>query len=34
MKDENQEAAVRLGNAIFQAIGHNLVTNEKKGVSL
>lgn len=29
MKDENQEAAVRLENSIFQATGHNLVTKEK-----
>lgn len=31
MKSENQEAAVRLENAIFQATGHNLVTKEEKG---
>jgi integrase len=29
MKDENQEAAVRLENSIFQATGHNMVTKEK-----
>jgi hypothetical protein len=29
MKDENQEAAVRLENSIFQATGHSLVTKEK-----
>jgi len=29
MKDENQEAEVRLENSIFQATGHNLVTKEK-----
>jgi integrase len=31
MKDENQEAACRLENAIFEGTGHNLVTNEKRG---
>lgn len=28
MKGENQEAACRLENAIFETTGHNLVTNE------
>jgi integrase len=31
MKGENQEAACRLENAIFEGTGHNLVTNEKRG---
>jgi integrase len=34
MKGENQEAAVRLESSIFQATGHNLVTNEKKGLTI
>jgi integrase len=29
MKGENQEAACRPENSIFQTTGHNLVTNEK-----
>ncbi len=29
MKGENQEAACRLENSIFQGTGHNLVTKEK-----
>jgi hypothetical protein len=31
LKETNQEAVCRLENTIFQATGHNLVTNEKKG---
>jgi len=31
MKGENQEAACRLENTIFQVTGLNLVTNEKEG---
>lgn len=31
MKKENQEAACRLENAIFEGTGHNLVTEEEKG---
>lgn len=31
MKKENQEAACRLENAIFEGTGHNLVTKEEKG---
>ena len=31
MKKENQEAACRLENTIFEGTGHNLVTNEEKG---
>ena len=34
MKGQNQEAACRLENAIFQATGHNLVTNEEKGLTV
>ncbi|HQM44101.1 MAG TPA: tyrosine-type recombinase/integrase [Smithellaceae bacterium] len=34
MKKENQEAACRLENTIFQATGHNLVTNEEKGLTI
>ncbi len=34
MKGENQEAACRLENTIFQATGHNLVTNEEKGLTI
>jgi integrase len=34
MKDSNQEASCRLENAIFQAAGHNLVTNEEKGLTI
>lgn len=34
MRSENQEAACRLENAIFQKSGHNLVTNEKKGLTV
>lgn len=33
MKDVNQEAANRLGDAIFNSTGHNLVTENKKGAS-
>jgi len=33
MKSENQEAACRLENTIFEATGHNLVTNEEKGLT-
>ena len=31
LKETNQEAVCRLENTIFQATGHNLVTNEKNG---
>lgn len=31
LKETNQEAVCRLENTIFQATGHNLVTNEEKG---
>jgi len=34
MKGENQEAACRLENAIFEGTGHNLVTNENKGLTI
>ena len=34
MKGENQEAACRLENTIFQVTGHNLVTNEKKELTI
>ena len=34
MKGENQEAACRLENAIFEGTGHNLVTNKKKGLTI
>jgi integrase len=34
MKGENQEAACRLENAIFEGTGHNLVTNEEKGLTV
>ena len=34
MKKENQEAACRLENAIFEGTGHNLVTNEKKELTV
>jgi integrase len=34
MKGENQEAACRSENAIFQTTGHNLVTNEIKGLTI
>ena len=33
MKSENQEDVCRLENAIFQTTGHNLVTNEEKGLT-
>jgi len=33
MKDQNQEAVCRLENTIFEATGHNLVTNQKKGIN-
>ncbi len=33
MKGENQEAACRLENAIFEGTGHNLVTKEEKGLA-
>jgi len=33
MKGENQEAACRLENSIFQGTGQNLVTKEKKGLT-
>jgi|GEM_PF-1805640 len=31
LKETNQEAVCRLEKTIFQATGHNLVKNEKKG---
>jgi len=34
MKGENQEAACRLENTIFEGTGHNLVTNEKKELTV
>jgi integrase len=34
MKDQNQEAACRLENAIFKATGHNLVTEENKELTV
>jgi hypothetical protein len=34
MKKENQEAACRLENAIFERTGHNLVTKEEKGLTI
>ena len=34
MKGENQEAACRLENAIFEGTGHNLVTNKKEGLTV
>ena len=34
MKRENQEAACRLENTIFQATGHNLVTKDEKGLTI
>jgi hypothetical protein len=34
MKGENQEAACRLENAIIEGTGHNLVTNEEKGLTI
>lgn len=34
MKGENQEAACRLENTIFQATGHKMVTNEKKELTI
>ena len=34
MKKENQEAACRLENAIFEGTGHNLVTNKKEGLTV
>lgn len=34
MKSENQEAVCKLENTIFQATGHNLVTNENKGLTI
>jgi len=34
MKKENQEAACRLENAIFEGTGHNLVTKEEKGLTI
>ena len=34
MKGENQEAACRLENAIFEGTGHNLVTNKKMGLTI
>src|SRR5664280_1834470 len=33
MKSENQDAACRLENTIFEGTGHNLVTNNKKGLT-
>ncbi|OPY81695.1 MAG: putative prophage phiRv2 integrase [Syntrophus sp. PtaU1.Bin005] len=34
MKTENQAAVCRLENTIFESIGHNLVTNEKKDLTV
>ena len=34
MKETNQEAVCRLENTIFEATGHNLVTNRKKGLTV
>jgi hypothetical protein len=34
MKGENQEAACRLENTIFEGTGHNLVTKEEKGLTV
>jgi integrase len=34
LKETNQEAVCRLENAIFQTTGHNLVTNEEKGLTV
>ena len=34
MKGENQEAACRLENSIFQGTGHNLVTETKRVTDL
>ena len=34
MKKENQEAACRLENTIFEGTGHNLVTNKKEGLTI
>ena len=34
MKEENQEAACRLENTIFEATGHNLVTIEKRELTI
>jgi integrase len=34
MKKENQEAACRLENSIFEGTGHNLVTNKKEGLTI
>ncbi len=33
IKQDNQEAVCKLENTIFQTTGHNLVTNEKKGLT-
>jgi integrase len=34
MKDSNQEAACRLESTIFEATGHNMVTNTEKGLTI
>lgn len=34
LKETNQEAVCRLENTIFQATGHNLVTNQEKGLTV
>ena len=34
LKETNQEAICRLENTIFQATGHKMVTNEKKGLTV
>ena len=34
LKETNQEAACRLENTIFQATGHKMVTNERKGLTV